>query len=117
MQTDPSTMTASQSPEQLSEVTQAVALTDKYVDSGTQRLAQVAEIVAGEQAKVLGLNADNIKKVMMFIGAYTSLKFVYEKAGEHKWKVLGGILGIIAVRKMVENKNSPVQNSNQNNVA
>jgi hypothetical protein len=104
METNPSTMTAE--PLQLTEVTQAVQLTDKYVDSGTQRLAQVAEIIGGEQAKVLGINADNIKKVMMFIGAYTSLKFVYEKAGEHKWKLLGGILGVIAVRKALENKNT-----------
>lgn len=85
-------------------VNQALSLTDNYANSGLDKITSIATIVGGEEVKKYGFTTENLKRVMIFVGAYTSLKFGWEKAGKHKFKVLGALVGIYAVRIMLQKK-------------
>lgn len=88
------------------DVNKALSITDSYADTGLSKVTAIAEVIGGEDVKKYGLTTENLKRVMVFIGAYTSLKFAYEKAGKHKFKVLGGLVGIYAIRLMMQKKES-----------
>ena len=108
METNPETITSEPVPAE--DVNKALTMTDNYVDQGTNKLAQVATIIGGESVKKYGLTNDNIKRVMMFVGAYTSLKFLYEKGFKHKWVLLGTACAIYALRKNAESSTTSQPN-------
>lgn len=105
METNPNTLSAEPlTSSQIPEVSQALTLTDSYVDSGTAKLAQIASIVGGESATKYGFTNDNIKKVMMFVGAYTSLKFLYDRGFKYKFQILGTAMAVYALRTYYADK-------------
>ena len=99
MQTDPSTQTSM-------DVNSVLAITDQYTERGTHNLETVAATVLGQEVKSYGLTAENIKKVLIFIGAYNTLSFIYEKAGKNKFKVLGALVGIYVIRRLSQSSST-----------
>lgn len=104
--TQPDTQTSS-------DINSALSITDAYVDTGVNKLEKVTSVVLGENSKAWGLTGENMKRVMIFIGAYTSLNFIWQKAGKHKFQVFGGLIGIYLLRRMYESQSSQSDTNNQ----
>jgi hypothetical protein len=103
--------------ETASDVNTALNLTDQYASSGLDKVAQIATLVGGEEVKKYGLTTENLKRVMIFVGAYTTLRYGYEKAGKYKFKVLGALIGIYAIRTMITSKeNSTIAKTNPSSI-
>lgn len=99
METDPTTITPVPVPNsEIPEVNTALTLTENYVSSGADKIAQVATIIGGSDVAKYGFSSDNVKKVMMFVGAYTSLKFLYDRGFKYKWSILGTAVAIYLLR-------------------
>lgn len=107
MQNDPSVI--SDVPIQAVEVTQALSMVDTYTNQATTKLAQVATIIGGESAAKFGFSNENIKRVLMAIGAYASFKFLTtnDKVLKYKYHILGSAVAIIAIRYYM-NSGKPV---------
>lgn len=102
--TNPETQTANTIPE----VTQALSMTDSYVDSGANKISQLATIIGGDTAKGI-VTTENLKKVMMFIGAMTTLGYLTKHAKEKWTYALGGVVAIVAIRKYFESQSENKQ--------
>jgi len=103
METNPSTITP-EPIEQVAEVNQALTMTDSYVDQGAAKIAQAAEIVFGKEAKTYGVTGKNLSRVMTFVGAVVTMKFLFEKASKHKWPALGTAVAVYALRTYFADK-------------
>lgn len=89
-----------------SDVDTALSMTDTYVTTGTQKLEKIMTTVLGASSKQYGLTAQNLQRIMIFVGAYVSLSYIWKKAGDHKLKVFGSLVGIYVARRVMENNST-----------
>lgn len=99
-----------------SDVDMALSMTDTYVTTGTEKLEKIMTTVLGPTSKQYGLTAQNLQRVMIFIGAYVSLSYVWKKAGDHKVKVFGSLVGIYIARRIMEQNSASSTQSSENNL-
>jgi hypothetical protein len=87
-------------PNQAVEVTQALTLVDDYTNKATGTLTKIATIVGGDSAAKFGINNENVKRVLMAVGAFASLKYLTtnDKVLKYKWYILGSMAAVIAFR-------------------
>lgn len=114
METNPSSLSSEPVPTStpLPEIQKAVDLTQSYVDRGVKQVETITQIIGGEQASMLGVNANSIKLALMFIGFIVSWKYVTTKAKD-KWPyVIGGLLGITVLRNTLGKKSTPAPAKN-----
>jgi len=98
------------------DVDMALSMTDTYVSTGTQKLEMIMTTVLGPSSKQYGLTAKNLQRIMIFVGAYVSLSYVWKKAGDHKVKVFGSLIGIYIARRIMEQNSASSTQSSENNL-
>ena len=107
METNPSTLTSVPvNSSEIAEVNTALALSDSYVESATSKLAQIVSVIGGEGVKTYGVTGKNITKIMALVGAVVSTRYIYEKAGKHKWPLLGSVVALYLARVQFADKQS-----------
>lgn len=109
MELQPDQLTNSQS---VDDVNKALSLTDSYTTALTNKVETLTNIITNEQAKTWGITNQNIQRVIFFVGAVTSGKFLWDKGMKHKWPLLGFALALY-VYTQNSKKTSALNTSNQ----
>lgn len=86
------------------DVNKALSMTDTYTTSLSSKVETLTNIITNDQAKTWGVTNQNIQRVIFFVGAVVSGKFLWEKGLKHKWPLLG--LGIALYIVTQNNKKS-----------
>lgn len=76
------------------DVNKALELTDTYTTALSNKVETITNIITNEQAKTWGITNQNIQRVIFFVGAATSGKFLWDKGLKHKWPLLGLALAL-----------------------
>ena len=92
-----------------SDVNKALELTDTYTIALSNKVETLTNIITNEQAKTWGITNQNIQRVIFFVGAVTSGKFLWDKGLKHKWPLLGLALALYIYTQ--NNKKSSSQNN------